>query len=734
MCSQAERAGADRGTEQSPAWRVLVADHDLQVHAAARAAVQGLVLFGRPVVVLHAQDAARARHLLLQEDDLAVLLLDALLGGAASGGLAGFARQQAGRVNMRIVLRTEARSLALPMLARHDIGDHRRKAELSPQRLRAVLAGAVRAYVQHCRIDANRRSLARIVQSGAALMEQTDLRGFAAAVITQLAGLLGVAPQGLVCVRETGAASGCRVLAATGDFAARRRRLQTSNAALLLHRALVQGLPAHGGASGGLALPMGQHAGQAMAVYVHAPALREAPEPRLLEVFCAHLRTLRHNRSLLERLHQSAYHDAVVSLPNRAHFPELVDACARRGARDHILALLDIDDFSATNDVMGHRFGDRLLRAVAQQLAQALPPGVLLARVGSDTFGVLGSRAQVLPQRLLACVRQPLLLDGVPHKVSLTCGYVLLADAGQTGVDLFKDATIALQRAKREHRGQELRYAEQMGAEARERALLLSELRAAIDQARLYLVYQPQRDLRTQALVGLEALLRWRTADGRLVPPDRFIPVAEHSGLIVPLGQWVLATACATMRAMLDQGCAPRRMAVNVAVAQLRDPAFLATVRGALAEHGLQGRHLELEITESAAVLPTQLLESTLTALRAEGISIAVDDFGTGYSSLSYLERLPLDRIKIDRGFVRQLRQARSARIAETVAQLGRRLGLQVLAEGIEDADTLQALVDMGCHEGQGYHIAQPMEREALQAWLLREAVAQAGAAHAVAA
>lgn len=677
MCSQAERAGADRGTEQSPAWRVLVADHDLQVHAAARAAVQGLVLFGRPVVVLHAQDAARARHLLLQEDDLAVLLLDALLGGAASGGLAGFARQQAGRVNMRIVLRTEARSLALPMLARHDIGDHRRKAELSPQRLRAVLAGAVRAYVQHCRIDANRRSLARIVQSGAALMEQTDLRGFAAAVITQLAGLLGVAPQGLVCVRETGAASGCRVLAATGDFAARRRRLQTSNAALLLHRALVQGLPAHGGASGGLALPMGQHAGQAMAVYVHAPALREAPEPRLLEVFCAHLRTLRHNRSLLERLHQSAYHDALVSLPNRAHFTEQVDACARRGARDHILALLDIDDFSATNDVMGHRFGDRLLRAVAQQLAQALPPGVLLARVGSDTFGVLGSRAQVLPQRLLACVRQPLLLDGVPHKVSLTCGYVLLADAGQTGVDLFKDATIALQRAKREHRGQELRYAEQMGAEARERALLLSELRAAIDQARLYLVYQPQRDLRTQALVGLEALLRWRTADGRLVPPDRFIPVAEH---------------------------------------------------------GLQGRHLELEITESAAVLPTQLLESTLTALRAEGISIAVDDFGTGYSSLSYLERLPLDRIKIDRGFVRQLRQARSARIAETVAQLGRRLGLQVLAEGIEDADTLQALVDMGCHEGQGYHIAQPMEREALQAWLLREAVAQAGAAHAVAA
>jgi EAL domain-containing protein (putative c-di-GMP-specific phosphodiesterase class I) len=321
-------------------------------------------------------------------------------------------------------------------------------------------------------------------------------------------------------------------------------------------------------------------------------------------------------------------------------------------------------------------------------------------------------------------VRQPVLVDGVPHKVTLTCGHVLLPHAAEAGADLVKDATIALKRAKRDHRGQDLRYAEQMGAEARDRALLLSELRVAIDEARLYLVYQPQRDLRTQALVGLEALLRWRTEDGRLIPPDQFIPVAEHSGLIVPLGQWVLATACATMREMLDLGCAPRRMAVNVSVAQLRDPGFFETVRGALAANGLQGHHLELEITESVAVLPTQLLESTLSALRAEGITIAIDDFGTGYSSLSYLERLPLDRIKIDRGFVRQLREAQGARIAETVTQLGRKLGLQVLAEGIEDAATWQALLDMGCHEGQGYHIAMPMEHSALLDWLRCPALA----------
>lgn len=439
---------------------------------------------------------------------------------------------------------------------------------------------------------------------------------------------------------------------------------------------------------------------------------------RSYEQLCAIEATLRHNRGLLERLHQSAYYDPLVCLPNRAHFVEKVDECVWRGTHGHVLALLDIDDFSATNDVMGHRFGDRLLEAVARRLAGALPPGLLLARVGSDTFGILGATDEVALAQLLDCARQPLSVNGVPHKLSLTCGYVRLPHTRQAGTDLVKDATIALKRAKREHRGQLLQYSEQMGMEARDRALLLSDLRAAIDDAHLFLVYQPQVDLHSHALVGLEALLRWRKHDGSMVPPDRFIPVAEHSGLIVPLGQWVLTTACRTMRELLDAGRAPLRMAVNVSTVQLKDPGFLQTVRHALSQHGLQGAQLELEITESVAVLPTQLLQSTLSALRALGVTMAIDDFGTGYSSLSYLERLPLDRIKIDRSFVRQLGESQEARIAEMVAQLGRKLGLQVLAEGIEDAAAWQALRGMGCHEGQGYHIAMPMDKERLLEWL----------------
>jgi predicted signal transduction protein with EAL and GGDEF domain len=201
------------------------------------------------------------------------------------------------------------------------------------------------------------------------------------------------------------------------------------------------------------------------------------------------------NRGLLERLRRSAYSDPLVSLPNRAYFIEKVGECVQRGM-----------------------------------------DGLMLARVGPDTFGILGPVHMVLPQQLLDCMRDPLTINDMPHKVSMTCGYVLLPQDARTGDDLVKDATIALKRAKRDHRGQQLQYAAHMGTEAKDRAVLLSDLRAAIENAELFLVYQPQVDLDTGEPIGLEALLRWRTADGRLVPPDQFIPVAEHSGLILPLG------------------------------------------------------------------------------------------------------------------------------------------------------------------------------------------------------
>ncbi|WP_295541745.1 EAL domain-containing protein [uncultured Pseudacidovorax sp.] len=557
-------------------------------------------------------------------------------------------------------------------------------------------------------------------------LKGSDLHGFARHVLEQLGLLMGVAGHGVVCAPAADDAGGLRLLAATGPYAERQECAGPGTVAGPLRERLRQALARRSSsppdAQGRLALYVGSPGNAGIAVWIDGPPPpAQPPDAGLLGLFCANLGLLLHHRVLLERLHDRAYQDPLVPLPNRVRFIEKVDACVHQGARDHILALVDVDDFSAANDVMGHRFGDRLLEVVARRLADALPRDVLLARVGSDTFGVLGPAEQVRPQALLDSVRHPLAVESVPHKVTLTCGWVRLPGAGETptGAELLKDATIALKRAKRDHRGQHLQYLAHMGAEARSRAVLLSDLRAALERQQLFLVYQPQLDLASRALIGLEALLRWRTDDGHFIPPSQFIPVAEHSGLIVAMGAWVLATACRTMRELLDEGLAPQRMAVNVSMAQLQDPAFTGVVQRALAQAGIEGRHLELEITESVAVLPTGLLESTLQALRAQGISIAIDDFGTGYSSLSYLERLPLDRIKIDRTFVRQLGEPRGGRIAEMVAQLGRRLGLQVLAEGIEDAQAWQALQAMGCQEGQGFHIAMPMDKAALRTWLL---------------
>ncbi|KAB2897435.1 MAG: EAL domain-containing protein, partial [Burkholderiaceae bacterium] len=674
-------------TQQLPQWHILVIDDDPEVHASIRAALEGAALFGRSLAIAHARPDAEIRPLLLRKPDWALVMLAIEADGVDRGlGLMPFIRHAAGMRSTQIVLRTSQPGHVpdLSALLQYDVHDYRTKSELTQDRWLALVAKALHSYQQHCAIEASRRSLELIARSSAVLLQETALSAFASTVVAQLATLLDMPNAGIFCTRDTARQhpDSCHVLAATGRFAeftaSSAFPLGESRLPQLLHRALQSRTHVYGEEIG-LALYIGHLGEQDVAVYIDAPGLQPYARRQLLEVFCTNLHTLLHNRGLLERLHRSAYYDPLVQLPNRARFIEKVDECVRSATHDQMLALVDIDDFSTTNDVMGHRFGDRLLDAVARCLSSTLPTSALLARVGGDTFGILGTAQEIQPHRLLECVRQPLTIDGAPHKVSLTCGYVLLS-GDRPGDDLVKDATIALKRAKRDHRGQHLQYSAQMGAEARSRAALLTELRAAIESNELFLVYQPQIRLDSGTLTGLEALLRWRRRDGRLVQPDQFIPMAEHSGLIVALGQWVLSMACQTMRTLLDTGLAPPRMAINVSMVQLRDPGFLESVHGALSNHGLHGHHLELEITESVAVLPTQLLESTLIALRAQGITIAIDDFGTGYSSLSYLERLPLDRIKIDRTFVRKLGEPQSARIAEMVVQLGRKLGLQVLA------------------------------------------------------
>jgi len=715
-------------------WTVLVVDDDADVHQATLFALQDVLVFGRSIRFLHAHNAAEARQLLLATPDLALVLLDVVMETENAGlELVDFIRNDAGLTATRIVLRTGQPGYAPEheTILRYDINDYKTKSELTRHKLLTTLTTAIRSYEQICAIEAHRSGLELIVRSSADFMEETGLHTFARGVIMQLAALLGTRAEGLVCAQVERGGQQYRVLAAAGQFAELIDQsldtLPDADVRALLERSLQE----HGNvfSPAGLALYVGYRNGSDMAVYIDTQHAPPSTDRSLLDVFCFNIGNLLRNRHLMQRLHEFAFYDQLVGLPNRASFVDALDRQIAAGAEGHALALVDIDDFSATNDVMGHRFGDLLLNAVAQRLRESLPPQTVLARIGSDTFGVLGRQDVVNPDALMAAARVPLSIEGIAHKLSITCGYVQLQVDANAGVDLLKDASIALKRAKKDHKGHYVTFSAHLGAEARARALMLAELRAAFEAERLFLVYQPQLDLVTHELIGLEALIRWRTEAGRFVPPDQFIPVAERSGLMAPLGQWVMTSACMMMRDLLDAGLAPRRIAVNVSVVQLQDAAFADHVAQALALSGLDGSHLELEITESVAVLPTDYLETTLAGLRARGISIAIDDFGTGYSSLSYLERLPLDRIKIDRAFVRQITEAKGPRIAEMVTQLGRKLGLKVLAEGIEDASVWAALVAMGCHDGQGYHIAQPMGKDQLIPWLAQHQDANPGGA-----
>jgi EAL domain-containing protein (putative c-di-GMP-specific phosphodiesterase class I) len=267
-------------------------------------------------------------------------------------------------------------------------------------------------------------------------------------------------------------------------------------------------------------------------------------------------------------------------------------------------------------------------------------------------------------------------------------------------------------------RGSFVMYSSVMGSDIRERVRLLQSLRSAVDSERLFVVYQPQVTLNDGALIGAEALIRWRNDDGSFVPPDRFIPLAEASGMIVAIGDWVLRMACHDLLRFQELGLPDLRMSVNVSQIQFKHPEFIQKLRSALLDTGIDPKNLELEITESVAMEDPTFMLDTLHMVRNLGISIAIDDFGTGYSSLSHLRQLPIDRLKIDRAFVTELNdEVSGGHIASMVVELGRNLNLTVIAEGIEDESQAKKLRELGCHEGQGYLYAKPLLPQQFMEW-----------------
>ena len=436
--------------------------------------------------------------------------------------------------------------------------------------------------------------------------------------------------------------------------------------------------------------------------------------------------TLRDRETENAALAYQAMHDALTNLPNRNMlFDHLLNALRTDSGEGRPMALLlmDLDRFKEINDTLGHHRGDLLLRQVGSRLQSILWEPDLVARLGGDEFAILLPRlaatgdVTIVAQKILTTLEEPFLIEGLPVAVEASIGIALYPDHGGNPDSLLQRADVAMYAAKKS--GGYVIYDATYDRHSSRRLALAGALRHAIDHDQLLLHYQPKIDFATKHVTGVEALARWQHPEYGFIPPDDFVPPAEQTGLIKPLTVWVLNAALRQYAAWRQAG---RRieMAVNLSARNLHDPQLPDLIHGLLKTYGVAPAMLQLEITESAIMADAGRAIEILARLRDIGVRLSVDDFGTGYSSLGYLNRLPVDEIKIDRSFIMDLLgNGNGAMIVPCTIDLGHRLGLKVVAEGVEDQAVWNRLAALGCDAAQGYYMSHPLPAEALTRWLM---------------
>jgi diguanylate cyclase (GGDEF)-like protein len=432
-----------------------------------------------------------------------------------------------------------------------------------------------------------------------------------------------------------------------------------------------------------------------------------------------------------ERIEYLASHDGLTDLPNRELFNGLlrhtIDA-ARRNARAFALLFIDLDRFKIINDSLGHDAGDLLLVEVARRLCGALRASDVVARLGGDEFVVILEETsdrndiEQIAGHLLSVVGQPMQLSGHECHTTASIGIAVYPENGADAATLTKNADIAMYLAKEDGKNGFRFFSGEIKAQSIERLRLETELRRAVARQQFSLHYQPKVDMESGQITGVEALLRWKHPELGLVSPAQFIPLAEETGLIVPIGRWVMREACAQNMAWQRRGLRPVSMAVNLSPRQFADEQLLHDVDEAIATSGMSPVLLQLEVTESMVMRNVTRAVRVLDAIQSRGIRLAIDDFGTGYSSMSLMKQFPIDTIKIDRSFVRDLpRDSEDQAIAQAIISMGKALGMTVVAEGVETAEQHAFLRDHRCDEIQGFLFSKPLPPRELEKLLRTE-------------
>lgn len=698
-------------------WTILIVDDEKDVHDATLLALRGIVMEGKPLRFLHAYSASEAREIIAAHPEIAVMLLDVVMESDAAGlKLVRYVREELGRLEVRIVLRTGQPGYApeVETITHYDINDYKSKSELTRVRLFTSLTVAIRSYRQIRQSEATRQGLENIIAASIDLGKSKGLKRFADGVVTQLCALFDVEPEGLVCASVPASGDTPVVLAAAGHFAPfighPLHALPDPEVAARLLEALHQ-RKTFTDAGTYLYFPVSRTTG--IAAYVDVRDDLDDVDQRLIEIFSTNITAGFENVYLQAQISDLAYVDALTGMPNRNAFIEMVRDVA---GTDAVVAQVDIDNFSGINSVLDFSFGDQVLLAVAQRIREHFSLPVRCARLGTDVFGLVGPRERVDASRIAAVFAEPFQVGDHCLRLSATSGVADCRIETTSGHAALQHSSVALKQAKTLARSKCLYFEASQSLAAKERLLLLSDLRASFMSERLFLVFQPFVELATGRVVGAEALLRWRNDHGEYVAPDRFIPIAEESGLIVPLGQWIIRSALREHRRFQSQTTAPFRIAINVSHIQFREPDFVQTLQGAMEAFGTDPAMVEIELTESVAIDDLDFIIEALGQIRRLGVSVAIDDFGTGYSSLSVIRRLPVQRLKIDRSFIKILETEPT--ITKLVIGLAKQMSLDTIAEGVETRSQLDLLRGLGCNDGQGYFFAKPMLADDLLLYL----------------
>ncbi len=726
-----EVSGATAGTSAAEPWRVLIVDDEAQVHQVTRFALQGAIVLGRPLHFDSAYSAAEARQR-LAETRYACILLDVVMETEDAGlKLVGEIRERFEDPAVRIVLRTGQPGYApeVEIIQKYDINDYRCKSELTSHRLLTTMTAALRSFQQIRTIEASREGLEVILNAASSLMAVKAIKTFAEGVLMQICSMLQIDADGVVCAHYQGEER-CElhVLAASGRYTDHfGQPLASIGSTILLDRVRnTMEVRRSDFGEDYAVLYIRSPRNEELVVHVATHGKLTELDRKLLEIFSINIAVGFDNAHLFEELEVLAFHDRLTGLWNRPALERELQRRIRQGG-ELAVVIADIDNFQAVNDGLGHDIGDRTLQASATILAEVFGRDTFIARSSADSFALILHNIDLhdVDEALRALAKRleyNIEIEGNDIPLTMSLGVARFPEHGSNANEIFQNAGIALKQAKRVARSSYQYFDQRFEQDLQSRLQTIRELRYSIERNSLRLLYQPQIRLHDKSIFGVEALVRWLRDGKELLAPQRFIPAAEDSGQIVAMGEWILHEACRQQQEWEQRHGRRLGMAVNVSMRQLKAPDFAAMVKQTVQAMSIDPNLLELEVTESMMMDDAAGMIDVLQDLRQAGIRVAIDDFGTGYSSLSHLQRLPIDRLKIDRAFITGLTERSEDQvIAAMIINMGHLLGLRVIAEGVETTEQQERLQAMGCDDAQGYLFGRPMPPDDLIALVLKD-------------